>query len=47
MVAVGECVRHMMMAATNSAEEGGEPKKKTLKEYAARAGLSTFHFHRE
>lgn len=35
-----------MMAAASSAEEGGEPKKRTLKEYAARAGLSTFHFHR-
>lgn len=39
-------MRHMMMAAASSAKEGGEPKKRTLKEYAARAGLSTFHFHR-
>ncbi|CAO1631217.1 unnamed protein product [Sympodiomycopsis kandeliae] len=46
VLAVGDCVRHMMMAAASSAKEGGEPKKRTLKEYAARAGLSTFHFHR-
>lgn len=47
VIAVGECVKHMMMAAFTSAQEGGEPKKRTLKDYAARAGLSTFHFHRE
>lgn len=46
VLAVGDCVRHMMMSAASSAKEGGEPKKRTLKEYAARAGLSTFHFHR-
>ncbi|CAO1637643.1 unnamed protein product [Parajaminaea phylloscopi] len=46
VTAVGDCVRHMMLAAASSAQEGGEPKKRTLKDYAARAGLSTFHFHR-
>lgn len=48
VIAVRECVREMMLVATNSIKEcDGEPKKRTLKDYAAKAGLSTFHFHRE
>lgn len=48
VIAVRECVREMMLVATNCITEGdGEPRKRTLKDYAAKAGLSTFHFHRE
>lgn len=46
MLAVGECARHIANSAVAGESGDGELKRKTLKEYAARAGLSAFHFHR-
>ncbi|KAN0063812.1 hypothetical protein ACQY0O_003863 [Thecaphora frezii] len=46
VVAVGECVRHITRAAYVASVGRGDVKRQTLKEYAAMARLSPFHFHR-
>ncbi|SPO41260.1 uncharacterized protein PSFLO_06742 [Pseudozyma flocculosa] len=47
VLAVGECVRHItQFAAVASVGGHGDVKRHTLKEYAAMARLSPFHFHR-